>query len=334
MTTNASPSAPVSRSRPPSQGRRWWVWLLALLGVALVFGLPLFFCISTWSLVARSSGVGGGVATRVYKEYVRGPRLGPEVAVLMLQGPIVSSRGGTQTVIAAQEVEDVLRMLNASSQVKAIVLYINSPGGGVAPSERIYHALQQVDKPVVAYFDDVAASGGYYIAMAAEEIVANPATLTGSIGVIAVFPYAEKLLDKIGIGFTIIKSGPAKDMGGFYRQMTPEERAHMQAIVDEMYARFVEVVAQGRDMDPEQVRAIADGRIYSAQQALDLGLVDVLGYEDDAIDRAAERAGLTQPPRVVRYYPGLSPLSLLFQARVGPPWDTLLQPGLYYLWLP
>ncbi len=331
--TSAGPVSPPSPPSATTKGRRWWLWVLGILGFLVVFGLPVFLCFSAWGLAAMAPG-GGVATTRVYKEYVQGPRFGPEVAVLMLQGPIMSTRGGTQTVIAAQEVEDVLRQLSASPQVKAIVLYINSPGGGVAPSERIYHALQQVDKPVVAYFDDVAASGGYYIAMAADEIVANPSTLTGSIGVIAVFPYAEKFLDKVGIGFTIIKSGPAKDMGGFYRQMTPEERAHMQSIVDEMYGRFVDVVAQGRDMDPDAVRDVADGRIYSAQQALDLGLVDVLGYEDDAIERAAKRAGLTKPPRVVRYYPGLSPLALLFQARMPFPWDTLLQPGLYYLWLP
>ncbi len=337
-TSQGSFSAPAPAPSRKEPRRRWWVWLFIFLGGLCILSTPVLFCTTTLRLLSGGGVVSAG-PVRVQREYVRGPRFGPEVAVVMLEGPIVSTRGATtQRVIAAQEVVDLTRWLDQSSQVRAIVLAINSPGGGVAASETIYHALEQVEKPVVAYFGDVAASGGYYIAMAADEIVANRATLTGSIGVIAVFPHAEKLMDKVGIQVVVVKSGPHKDMGSLFREMTPEERAHIQSIVNGMYDRFVEVVAQGRKMPADEVRQLADGRIYSGEQALELGLVDALGFEDDAVQRAAALAGLTQPPRVVRYYPGLSPWSLLFGGQAAwaswQPWTMHLQPGLYYMWLP
>lgn len=333
----------VASALPPKEkqgkGRkRWWVWLLFFLGGLCLLSLPLFTCMASWAALTGSAVPLGGGAPRVYREPVRGPAFGPEVAVVVLEGPIVSARGSTtRPIIAADRVVDLLHTLNTSSRVRAVVLAINSPGGGVAPSERIYHALKGMDKPVVAYFQDVAASGGYYIAMGAEEIVAHPSTLTGSIGVIAVFPHAERLLDKVGIGVVVVKSGPHKDMGSIFREMTPEERQHIQDIVDAMYLNFVEVVAQGRNLPLQEVKTLADGRIYSGEQALELGLVDHLGFEEKAVERAAALAGLTREPKVVRYYPGYSSWALLFQSQQPRlPWNLQLQltPGLYYLWLP
>ncbi len=325
---------PVPAASPPRPRQRRWLWVV-LIVVVLLFGSLLATCWLTFSLVGALAGTGPGGRGVYRAEVVQGPPWGPEIAVVMLQGPIVSTGGGTQQVIAAQDVVDLVRRLNRDPDVRALVLFISSPGGGVAPSERIYNALRQVEKPIVAYLDDVAASGGYYIAVAADEIVANPGVLTGSIGVIAVFPYAEELLDRVGIGFTVIKSGPAKDMGGFYRRLTPEEQAHIQAIVDGMYGRFVQVVAEGRDMSEDEVRALADGRIYSGEQAYRLGLVDRLGYEQDAIERARELAGLSPGVRVVRYSTARPLFSLFGMAgRTALPWETLLQPGVYYLWLP
>lgn len=330
---NQVPTPSLSQPAAPTRKPRWWLWgtLAALVVIALFLGT----CWLLFTLSLSLSGGGGGARYR--PELVAGPAWGPEIAVLMLQGPIVSTSDSVQSAIVVQEVEALLRQLNRDPQVRALVLYINSPGGGVAASERLYYALQQMDKPIVAYFEDVAASGGYYIAMAADEIVANPGTLTGSIGVIAVFPYAEELLDRVGVGFTIIKSGPAKDMGGLHRRMTPEEQAHVQAIVDEMYQRFVDVVVQGRNLSREDVVALADGRVYSGQQAYELGLVDRLGYEQDAVERARELAGIRGRFRVVRYVP-VQPLFSWLSLR-GPgtsPWTKWLQlqPGVYYLWLP
>ncbi len=313
----------------PRRGR-FWTWLL-LIGGFLLSCLLCFVWIVPLSLVSGAAGRSG-----VYAEPVAGPAFAPQVAVVMLQGTISSQ--GTSGIVA-QRVEPLLRRLNRDASVRAVVLHINSPGGGVAASERIYHALTQMDKPLVAYFDELAASGGYYIAMAADTIVANPAALTGSIGVIAVFPHGEALMDKVGIRVTVIKSGPAKDMGSFLREMTPEERAYMQEIVDEMYDRFVDVVAQGRGISKEEVRKVADGRIYTAQKAKALGLIDELGFEEDAVRLAARQAGLTTY-RVVRYYPQRTWLQQLLEGRTGlalfseSPWPLGLRPGVYYLWLP
>lgn len=323
-----SDMATSSVSSPPKR-RTWWIVLAVVAALCSLLFL-LMACMGSLGLLASIPEAGG--PARVYREHVQGPLFGPEVAIVMLQGTITSDSG---TGIVAQEVEALLRELDANQDVQAVVLYINSPGGGVAASERIYHALRQVEKPIVAYFDETAASGGYYIAMAADHIVANPASITGAIGVIAVFPHAEALMDKVGIGVTVIKSGPAKDMGSLFREMTPEERAYMQSVVDEMYERFVQVVAKGRNLPEERVRTLADGRIYTGAKALELGLVDELGFEMDAVAKAAHLAGLAEPVRVTRYYPGWTWLQQVFRgSHFQFPWPTGLQPGVYYLWLP
>ena len=185
--------------------------------------------------------------------------------------------------------------LKEQSSVKALLLRINSPGGGVAPSQEIYEAVRsfrESGKPVVASLGAVAASGGYYIACAADTIMANPGTVTGSIGVIFEFPYIADLLKKIGVDMEVIKSGKFKDAGSPSRKITAEERALFQGVINDTWDQFVGAVADGRGMDEKDVRAIADGRIFTGRQALDAGLVDTLGTFEDAKMLAKVMAGL------------------------------------------
>jgi protease IV len=180
--------------------------------------------------------------------------------------------------------------------VKAVVLRINSPGGGVTASDIMYNDLirfrAKTRKPVVACMMDICASGGYYLAVGCDFVYAHPSTVTGSIGVIIKMCNAEGLCKLLGVESDNIKSGPNKDIGNPAKKMTEEQRAIMQGLVDSFYDRFVEVVATGRGMSPEQVRKIADGRVYSAPQAAALGLIDEIGYLEDAIDQAKLLAGI------------------------------------------
>ncbi len=190
-------------------------------------------------------------------------------------------------------------------KVKALVVRINSPGGTVNASDILYHELKSFKAsrkvPVVVSMMDVAASGGYYLAMAADSILVHPSTVTGSIGVIMLTVNARGLLEKVGVEADAITSGPRKDMGSPFRLMTPEERAIFQSVIDAFYQRFLTVVQEGRpNLSPEQIKNLADGRIYSGEQAKAAGLVDDVGYLDDAIELAKKKAGLAEA-RVVTY---------------------------------
>ncbi len=190
------------------------------------------------------------------------------------------------------------------SNIKAIVIHINSPGGGVAISQEIYDAIIRArdEKPVVADCASVAASGGYYIACAADRIVANPGTLTGSIGVILQFHTFYELMDKWGIGTEVIKSGDMKDVGSYAKEMTDEERLMLRAVVMDSYEQFVAAVAEGRGMDKEDVYPLADGSVFTGLQAQNHGLIDTLGGLYEAVGLAGDLAGLTGEPRIVRPY--------------------------------
>lgn len=333
--------------RPANTGGRQALW--ALVGVAAGMLLPVLACgllFALFALVSAASGMASGSAAptpRVQQVHVRGPLSGPAVAIIEVNGPIVNGRAPLtllNEVAAADDILDMLADARRDPSIKAVVLRINSPGGGVVPSDRIHQALQELHKPVVVVMEDLAASGGYYIAASADYIIANPATLTGSIGVISTFPEASQLFDKLGVHFTVIKSGEAKDFGSPYRPMTPEEQAYWQRIIDEAYARFVKVVAEGRGMSEEEVRKLADGRVYTGQLALELGLVDALGYLDDGIARAADLGGIQDVPRVVRYRRVSSFADLLMgaQASLSGEWvhllDRALMPSLAYRWVP
>ena len=202
---------------------------------------------------------------------------------------------------------DVIKTLDRyaeNNSIKAVVLHVNSPGGGVAISQEIYDAIKRVreSKPVVASMASVAASGGYYISCGADRIIANPGTLTGSIGVIFEFHTFKGLMDKVGIATETVKSGELKDVGTYSRPMTEEENLMLRSVVMDTYEQFVQVVADGRGKNVEDVYPLADGSVYTGLQAYNLGLVDTLGGLKEAVDLAANLAGITGEPKLVRPY--------------------------------
>jgi protease-4 len=221
------------------------------------------------------------------------PSTGSKIAVVELSGTIYDSRS-----IVRQ-----FKYYRRDRSIKGIVFHINSPGGGVAASQEIYEEVKKTrdkDKVIIASMSSVAASGGYYVALGADKIMANPGTTTGSIGVIAEIPNLRRLLDKVGIDFTVIKSGQFKDTGSPYRGMTGAERAYLQRWVDDAFDQFVDAVAEGRNMERKQVLSAADGRIFTGKQALSLGLVDTLGTYEDAVRLVADLVGIKGEPRIVK----------------------------------
>jgi protease-4 len=242
------------------------------------------------------------------------------VGWVSIHGPIYASAGGRPWEKGADQWSRRIRSLAETGDVKAIVLDINSPGGSVGAVQELYSQILRVRKekkiPVVALFGDVAASGGYYIAAACDKIVAHPGTLTGSIGVIFSVGNLEGLFSKVGYRVEPIKSGPHKDIGSPARPMTPEERKILQELIDDAYGQFVSAVGSGRGLDEQKVRALADGRIYSGRQALDAGLVDVLGDSTDAVDLAAKLAKIPGKPKIKRDVEKFSDLFDLLESRL------------------
>jgi len=216
---------------------------------------------------------------------------GDKVAVIPVSGLISDS----------EPVIEHLKKFAKDESVKAIVLRIDSPGGGVGPSQEIYEEVRKLrgKKPVLTSMGALTASGGYYIACATEKVFANPGTITGSIGVIMPFMNVRELVEKIGIKGMTVKSGEYKDMGSPLREMRPEERALLQAVVDNVHLQFVQAVAEGRKLPAEDVKKIADGRIFTGEQARALGLVDALGNLEDAVAEAGKMGKIPGEPRVV-----------------------------------
>ena len=265
-----------------------WVFLAFVLG----FMLPVCTCMSSCFLSVASLGLlaegGEPVAT------------GPAVAVIRLNGVISSGSDSFSSAgITPGLVENLLAQAASNPDVKAVVLHINSPGGSVVASNQIYHMLKDFEKPIVVWMDETAASGGYYIACGTDYVIAHPDTLTGSIGVISQFINAEDLLEEIGVDVVVITTGPRKDTGSLFRDMTEEELAYWQTIIDEVYEEFVDIVAEERGLPEETVRELADGSVYTGRQALKAGLVDAVGLPQDAIAKAAELGGIEGKPHVI-----------------------------------
>ncbi|MCB9489117.1 MAG: signal peptide peptidase SppA [Deltaproteobacteria bacterium] len=218
---------------------------------------------------------------------------GDKIAVVKIQDMILDTE---------DTLENITDYGNDDS-IRAIIVRIDSPGGAVGPSQEIYRELWRIrgenDKVIVASLGGTAASGGYYIASAAHRIVANPGTLTGSIGAIMQFMNVQELLEKIGVDPEVVKSGRFKDIGSYDRKMTDDERALLQGVIDDVLSQFVGAVAQGRGMSEDAVRAIADGRIFTGRQAMEAGLVDSLGNFNDAVEVAADLANIQGKPRLV-----------------------------------
>ncbi|MBU5636638.1 signal peptide peptidase SppA [Geomonas sp. Red69] len=246
---------------------------------AFVFGLVLLFgaCVAIVnSLVGDHDTLAGGDG----------------VGVVELKGVIVDG----------QETIRQLRAMKKDEHAKAVVFRVDSPGGVVGPSQEIYAAVKDLAKAkkVVVSMGSVAASGGYYVSAPASLIYANPGTITGSIGVLMKFSNLQGLMDKVGMKAFTIKTGKFKDTGSPARAMTDEEKAMLQGVIDSTHGQFVKAVAQGRRLPEAQVRSIADGRIFSGEQALALKLVDRIGSMQDAIDEAARLGGIEGEPRLIR----------------------------------
>ena len=256
----------------------------ALIALGVGVGVLVLFVFTVWLLLTvTDDGLPGGA----------------KVAVVEVEGVIgVAAERSLDT-------EGIVRTLGEyrdDPAVRAVVLRINSPGGVVAPTQEIFTAvrrLREAKKPVVASLGSVAASGGYYVAVAADRIYASPGTLTGSIGVVMQLANLEGLLKKVGVEYVVVKAGAYKDVGSFARSMTPEERRILQALLDDVYDQFIVAVADGRGLEPKDVRAFAEGRIYSGRQAHGLKMVDDLGGLEDAIEAAAKMAGLPPRPKVI-----------------------------------
>jgi protease-4 len=208
---------------------------------------------------------------------------GPRIGVVEVRGVIDRSR----------ELLGQLHTLRNDPTIAAIVVRIDSPGGAVAPSQELHQAILRArkTKKVVCSMGTVAASGGYYIAAACDRIVASAGTITGSIGVISQFPHLHRLLDLAKIDVDVLKSGAKKDVGSPFRAMDASEKSYFQALIDDIHTQFIEDVARGRGLDPKTVRVLADGRVFTGQQALAVKLVDELGTLEDALDVAARLAG-------------------------------------------
>ena len=217
--------------------------------------------------------------------------LGNKVALVSIEGPIIDSL----------DIVDEIKEHAKDHSIKAIILRIDSPGGAVGPSQEIYDEVKKAsaEKHIVVSMGSIAASGGYYIASPADMIFANPGTLTGSIGVIMEIPNLEGLMTKIGVRTEVIKSGRHKDMASAFRKMEKEDRELLQGVLDNVHEQFIRAVAEGRKLSVDGIRPIADGRIFTGEQAKGLKLVDELGTLEDAIGKAAELAGISGEPEVV-----------------------------------
>lgn len=229
--------------------------------------------------------------------------VGSKVALVRIEGPIYESRE------VVKQIDDYTE----DGSIKVIVLRIDSPGGAVAPSQEIHaQVLKALEKKkVVVSMGALAASGGYYIAAPATRIVANPGTLTGSIGVIMEIPDISGLMDKVGVKSQVIKSGKNKDLASIFREIDPEAREILQGVINDIHDQFVRDVARDRKMRIEKVVELADGRVYTGRQALEIGLVDELGGLEDAIKIAGEMAGIKGKPEVVEYMEEPSLMGLL-----------------------
>ena len=225
---------------------------------------------------------------------------GEKIAIIEVRGVILDP----------QPVVEKLVKLRKNDTVKAIVLRIDSPGGGVGPAQEIFAEVRkaQKEKKVLVSMGSVAASGGYYIACAADKILANPGSITGSIGVIVESLNVEELLRKLGLRSMVVKSGKHKDLGSPLRPMSEEEKKLLQGVLDSVHEQFIRAVAEGRKLPVEKVRELADGRIFSGEQARELGLVDELGNLEDTLAMAATLAGIRGEPEIM--YPEKKRFSL------------------------
>mgnify|MGYP006172765811 FL=1 len=258
-----------TRLKRPTSNLKWLWW-----------GLGSFFALLiTFRAGAMSNGLGS-------------QGIGKKVGIIQVSGPILSSN---------PTVKDLENFRNRKD-ISAILVRIDSPGGLVAPTQEIYEKIKTIkeEKPIIASMASVAASGGYYIALGADTIIANPGTIVGSIGVIMNYPVMTKFLDKVGIEFETVKSGDLKDVGSYSREVTEADRKHLNEMVDDMYSQFVNAVSQNRSLSKEEVKKIADGRVFTGKQSKELGLIDVIGTFEDAVSIAGTMGQIKGKPKIVQ----------------------------------
>jgi len=263
-----------------------------------------------------------------------------ELSGIITSGPKGSGFSGKEKPGMIATVREELDRARMDGTVKAVVLRIDSPGGGVTASDTLYHEIkkykQDTGAAVVAHFMDKATSGAYYTALAADKISAQPTTVTGSIGVIMLRIDATGLMQKIGIQSEQIASGDLKGMGSPFRTMTPQERKIFQGMIDSIYGRFVSIVAAERKLPVDKVKQLADGRIYTSEEAKTSGLIDGIGYLEDAIEMAKKQANLTQA-RVVTYSrPGEYRPTIYSLNLINIDMSDVAEPGVkfMYIWMP
>lgn len=314
--------------------------ILIALGVAGLLGTLWITAI----VVSEFSGgfAPGSVAADFDEELLISGASGDKVAMINVVGEIFSDPENTSSGASDTNIIARLRHAAGDPAVTAIIVNLETPGGGVLASDAIYREVSEIsrDLPVVALMGDVAASGGYYIAAGATEIVAHPYTWTGSIGVIATIPNVEEAAGKLGVTMNVIKSGELKDLGSPFRPLTEQEQQIFQGLIDEAYNGFVEIVSEGRDLSLERTRELADGRIYSGLQAEQLGLIDHLGDRETAFERAKALADSPDASLVV-YRPIVGFLEALNPFALDSPTDRVVEelgllrkPGASYLWIP
>lgn len=297
----------------PRRSRAWIVVLIVV--VALVFCTA---CAVSGLLMFRSTdGTGGSGATPF------GGMGGSQIGIVHLEGAI-SGTGGATPAAFHRDFDAALK----SPSVKAIVLRVDSPGGTVAASQEMAEYVKRAEKPVVVSVGDLCASGGYMVASQADRIVALPGSNVGSIGVIMTVPNASEALSKLGIEMQVITSGENKDTGSMFRPLREDEIDMFRGEIDDIYAQFVSIVAEGRGMSEADVREIATGRTYLGDRALELGLVDELGTLQDALQSAADLAGLEDGWTTRTFKPSPDLFTMLMQGGIFSPMSSLLSlPG-------
>ncbi len=288
-----SPEAPPAAGTKSQNRTAFWV----LIGVVVGFLLPVCSCAILGGTAVFSLGLFGASSGSGFSS----TGFGDAVAVVRVEGAILSSDHPDANEAVSSRVIRDLKMASDDPTVKAIILRVDSPGGSVTGAAQIWEVLEEMEKPIVVSMASVAASGGYYVSAPADYIIARPDTLTGSLGVILTLYDASELIDKVGVKVIEITSGDNKAMGSSWAELTAEQRAILESITTEAYDEFVRVIADGRNLPEEEVRQLADGRVYSGRQALANGLVDQLGDFQDAVDKAAELGGITGEPRLVEY---------------------------------
>jgi protease-4 len=297
--------------------------------------------------------LGSLTRTRPLEEKVVLGESGPKIAMIEVDGVITesprSSPLGVKRPSLVARTREALDLARDDDDVVALLLRVNSPGGTVSASETLYHELERwkerSGKPVIAYLQGLATSGGYYVAMSADEVVAHPTAITGSIGVIMLGINVSGLMERFGVEDQTFTSGDFKDAGSPLRPMRPEERAYFDEVIGDLHVRFRDVVVLGRPgLSPEAIEPLADGRIFTARQALDVGLVDRVGHLDDAVTRLEDRLGIRESRVIVYHRPAEFRENVYTQAGAAPVQivdiDLLplaqrgLEPGFYYLWSP